>query len=365
MRYLTSLTAACLAAALAPAPSLSAAEVTRTLKVHLSGAEAADFAVENLAGTMRVVPGSEGTVTVVATIHAETQSLADAFRLERVAGEGSAAALRVRYPDGVGTIRYRAPTDEDTYQISLGLFSFNSSTYHYDGRNYRISSGHGKRVWADLEVRVPPRPGRARFQNLAGLLEAEGLDGTLRFDVASADLGLRRLGGELSIGGSSGDIRATDIRGNWKSDFSSGDCDLDHFDGDSLSLRTSSGDIHAHDIRAHGVTIETSSGDASFQVADIQEFHGETSSGDLVLEAEGSRLKEIRAQTSSGNVTLRLPRDASFDASADQSSGDMEVGFSDGEAIRHRDKLVAYKRGNGGARIRVETSSGDLEIGPR
>jgi hypothetical protein len=42
----------------------------------------------------------------------------------------------------------------------------------------------------------------------------------------------------------------------------------------------------------------------------------------------------------------------------------MEVGFSDGAAVRRRDTLVGYKRGTGGARIHVRTSSGDLSVLP-
>lgn len=365
MRLRTTLAAVAVAAALSPATSLPAFETTKTLEARLSEPDLPDFAVENLAGTMRVGPGAEGAVAVVATIHAESQALADGVRLERVAGEGGAATLRVRYPPGVGAIRYRAPVDEDTVSISLGLLSFSSSRYRYDGRTYSVSPGHGKRLWADLEVRVPPRLIRARFKNLAGLLEAEGIEGALGFEVASADLRLRRLGGELSLNGSSGDIRAADIRGTWKSDFSSGDCQIDRFDGDSLAFHTSSGDVHARRVRARRVEIDTSSGDAAVQEADIEELRARASSGDISLAAEGSRLKEVRAHTSSGDVTLALPRGISFDAAADQSSGGMTVGFSDGTATRRREKLVAYRRGNGGALIRVETSSGDLEIAPR
>jgi len=350
--------------ALAAAARLPAAERTKTLKAELTGPEVANFSIENLAGTMRVEAGTEGSVAVVATIHAESQELLDAIRVERVPGDGSATALRVRYPSNLRTLRYRAPVDDDTIQVSLGFLSFSSSRYHYDGRTYRISPGHGKRAWVDLEVRVPPHTERARFQNLAGLLQAEGLEGGLRFDVASADLHLRRLGGDLVLSGSSGDIKAVDIRGTWKSDFSSGDCDLDHFDGDSLSLQTSSGNIRARGVRARLLSIDTSSGDASIRDADLEAVKTEASSGDLVLEAEGTRLKSVRAQTSSGDVTLRLPREASFEATADQSSGDMRVDFSDGAATHRHDKLVAYRRGNGGTRIQVDTSSGDLEITP-
>jgi putative adhesin len=365
MRFLRFGKAGLAAAALLVAAPVVADEVTKTLRAEFSGADVSNFSIENLAGTMRVTPGTDGAVSVVVTIHAETQALADGVRFERVSAAGEPPVWRVRYPDHVGTIRYRAPLGEDTYQISLGLLSFSSSSYRYDGRTYRISPGHGKRLWADVLVRVPPLLTRARFQNVAGLVDAEGLHGSLRFEVASADLHLRDIEGELSLHGSSGDVRASEIRGTWSSDFSSGDCDLYHFEGETASFTTSSGDVHARDVRAGGIGIETSSGDVSIEDSDLEEFRGRSSSGDLVLELNGDRLKDVQAHTSSGNVTLRLPRDASFEASASQSSGDMEVGFSGGISTRHDDKLVGYRRGSNGTRIRIETSSGDLEISPR
>ncbi len=43
----------------------------------------------------------------------------------------------------------------------------------------------------------------------------------------------------------------------------------------------------------------------------------------------------------------------------------MRVGFSDGERRYRRKELVSYRRGSGGADIRVTTSSGDFTIEPR
>jgi hypothetical protein len=303
--------------------------------------------------------GPGDSVEVVATVHAGSQDLADGVRLERVAGEESAAALRIRYPSGVQSIRYRSP---DEHSVGFGL---SYSTYDYDGLRYRISSGQGQRVWADLEVRVPARLTRARFHNLVGLVEAEGLEGALAFGFGTANVRLRRLSGELSLEGSSGDVRASEIRGTWASRSSSGDCELEGFDGETILMRSSSGDIRSRRLRAGRVEVETSSGNADLIDSDLAEFRGQSSSGDLSLDAAGSRLQEIRAHTSSGNVTVRLPRDAPFDATAEQSSGDMEVGFSDGTATRRGDRLVGYRRGSGGTRIRLETSSGDVEISPR
>jgi DUF4097 and DUF4098 domain-containing protein YvlB len=336
------------------------AEQTRTIRAQISGSDLSAFAVENLLGTMRISTGTGPSVAVVATVHAESAELADAVRLERVDGAGP-ATLRVRYPyDRVSTFRYRPPGQADGFSFGFG----GRSSYDYDGHRVHIESGRGTRLWADLEIVVPPGPIHGAFGNLAGLVEAEGLGGRIAFHVESADLRLRGLDGDLALDGSSGDIHARDIRGTWVSDFASGDCDLDGFDGDALNLTTSSGDLILRSVRARRIEIETSSGDARLEDAGVEEFASTTSSGDVRFRSTGSDLRDARIRTSSGDVSLRLPASASFEVDADQSSGDMEVGFSDGTLVRRRGTLVGYRRGSGGARIRVETSSGDLSISP-
>ncbi len=296
---------------------------------------------------MRIHEGDVATVTAVATVYAETQALADGVRFERLSS-GDAVALRVRYPyDQVETFRYREPGNHDS-RFFEGITS--SSTYHYDGRSVRINRGRGTQLYADVEVQVPRGETNGRFLNLVGLVEAEGLRGRLGFEVASADLRLARLEGTLEVEGSSGDIRAHDLKGTWKSDFSSGDCKMDGFEGESLELHANSGDFAIRNVKSGKIVTETNSGDARFLAADVEEFTAEATSGDIEFADVGSRLKTVDVSTNSGDVTLRLPRDASFEATARQSSGDMRVGFSDGTSVQKDEEVVGYRRGGGGAR---------------
>ncbi len=344
------------------APPARAAEAVRTIRAELSGADASSFQIENLAGTTRILEGTGDIVTVVATVHAESESLAEAVRIERVAGSSEGATLRVRYPyDKVSTFRYVQPGDGGDWS----LFDFGSwSNTDYDGHRVRVSRNRGTTLYADLEVRVPKSRLRASFRQLVGRVEAEGVQGALHFSVDSSDLRLRRLNGDIVLEGSSGDIRASDIRGSWKSEFSSGDCRMDGFDGDLFSFQAESGDLVARDVKARRVRTETSSGDVSISYADIEEFSAEASSGDVALRLQGSRLKAIDVTTSSGDVSLRLPSDEAFDARADLSSGDVNMGFADVTEIRHGRRALDYQRGTGGASIHVKTSSGDLTISP-
>ncbi len=347
-------------AALLAAASGIRAEDVRTLKLELSGADASRFAVENLVGTLRVSRGTGSSVEIVATVYGESDGLVSAVRLERVSGEG--ATVRVRYPyDRVSTFRYRAPSDRDS-----GIFAGWSSAedLEYDGHRVRVSRGHGTALHADLEVRVPASRLQARFSQQVGLIDAEGLEGDLAFRVASADLRLRDLDGSVKLDGASGDVRARDVKGTWASDFTSGDCDLVGFEGDSLSIRTTSGDASLRSVKARRAEFESTSGDVRLVDADLQELSAEANSGDVAFEAAGASLRQARIRTSSGDVSLRLPSDASFDVEADQSSGDMDVRFSGGSVVNHRDHVVGYHRGSGGAQIRVRTSSGDLTVSP-
>ena len=311
---------------------------------------------------MRISEGSGNTVTVVATVYAEDASLADAVKLERVSGGDRSATLRVRYPyDRVSTFRYRSPTE----QRGFSLLDFGStSTYEYDGRSVDVNPSHGKRLHADVEIKVPHGSLKAGFRNLVGLVDAEGLQGQLRFDVESADLRLRRLDGDLVLEGSSGDIRASDIRGTWKSEFSSGDLRLDGFDGDSFDFHAESGDLSARNVRAARMRTETSSGDVKISSADVEEFSAEASSGDVSFTLQGSRARSIEVTTASGDVSLRLPDNEAFEALTDTSSGDVSMRFRDITARHHGGDEVDYRHGTGGARIHVTTSSGDMSISP-
>jgi Toastrack DUF4097 len=352
-----------LAAVLLSAPLVMRAEGVKTLRRELPGASAHAFAVENLLGTMRVTAGGGDAVVVVATIHAENDALASSVRLDEVRGDGGVPTLRVRYPAIHRVLRYPRRDHEHRWD---GLVLFGSGNVErYDGARYRVSSHRGTLLYADVEVQVPARVAAATFLERVGALDADGLEGKLSFRVASADLRLDRLNGDVEVTGSSGDTRASRISGTWRSDFSSGDCEMEEFEGSSARFHTSSGDVALRGVVADRLSIETSSGDAHVRDADVRELQTGASSGDLRFESTGTRLARVVSRSSSGDVHLALAPESSFHAEADQSSGDMRVRFADGERSYRRGDLVAFRRGTGGADIRVTTSSGDFTIDPR
>ncbi len=325
------------------------AEVTKTLRVELAGSPASSFAVENLAGVMRVTAGDGDKVVAVATVHAENEELASAVRLEQVTGKQGEPVLRLRVPADIWTFRYPHA---------------GNSSFEYDGRKVKVSSSRGVELWADIEVTVPRTAVHGTFTNHVGRVTGEGLKGTVTFDSGSGDIELRALDGRVAADTGSGDIVASAITGSFSGDTGSGDIELKRFDGDAVTCDTGSGSVRVETVTARRVKADTGSGSVRVLGADIESFEADTGSGSVELEATGSRLTRVRADTGSGDVRLRLPADAPFEVRADQGSGDLVCRYDDARALVEGRTVVGYTRGDGRIRITADTGSGDVIVAP-
>jgi len=355
------LAALALTAALA-CPGLQAAEATRTLKLALTGDPARPFAVENLTGAMRVGPGDGDTVVAVATVHAESQALADSVRFEQVTGERGIPTLRVRYPvSRYDTFRSPQVKGEGGWLAFLGGGETN---IRYDGARVRVSGSSGVLLYADVEVRVPRRTVDGRFLNRVGTLTGRGVSGKLWFDSSSGTVTLEGLQGDVVADTGSGDVSAARIEGSFRCDTGSGECAVDSFKGDRLSCDTGSGDVRLRGVDARRVHADTGSGEVRVEDASTEDVEIDTGSGDVSIQAAGARLRRIKADTGSGDVRLRLGPEAGFEAHADLGSGEIVSRYPDAQPILKRREVIGYRRGDGQIRIDVDTGSGDLVLEP-
>jgi hypothetical protein len=364
------LTAAVLTSACLMLPAAAArAESTRQLRVQLSGDPGRAFAIENLAGTMTVSVGSSDAVVAVATVHAESEELASAMRFEQVAGRDGVPTLRVRYPvDRHRAFRYGAgPSRSDgvlSWLEAIAGALGGGSSMEYDGAHVSVSSNRGVVLYADVDVKVPPRVLDAVFRNRVGPLSGEGVRGRLRFDTGSGTVTVRALDGQVVADTGSGDVHAQDLKGSFTCDTGSGNCEVTGFSGDTLSCDTGSGDVRVVRVDARKVKLDTGSGNVSVREAEADELVADTGSGDVEVELEGSRLQRANADTGSGNVRFRLGEGASFHLRASTGSGDVISRYADAEAIRDGRKVVGYRRGDGRIRINADTGSGDVLLEP-
>jgi hypothetical protein len=347
------------------AGNAASAEVVKTLKAELSADATRPFRVENLAGRMIVRQGSGSKVVVTATVHGESQKVADLLRIEEVRDQKTGnPTLRMQYPlDDYTTYRYSNGTENGS---SGGFFAsmFGGSTNTtYDGTRVTVSSSKGLGLYADLVVEIP-RGASGTFKNTVGRLEGTGVEGTLKFDSGSGDIALRDFKGDVVADTGSGDVNATSGRGAFKCDTGSGDCTLQSFEGERISLGTGSGDIHVSRTTALTVKADTGSGDIVLEVEDSEEINADTGSGDVSVDASGTKLVRITADTGSGDVDLKLPSAAGFELRADTGSGDVTSDFDDATAIMQRRKVKGYRRGDLRVKIDVDTGSGDVSVGP-
>lgn len=351
------------------------AETSRTLKVEIpAGAER--FAVENLSGTMRIAAGSGDAVVAVATIHAETEELANAVRFEKVEGATGVATFRVRYPYELSTsFRYpdmnrgehsKGSTHESVHGWLGSLLGLGSNTTtKYDGQHVKISDASGVLVYADVEIRVPRRAQDGAFRNLVGRIEAAEVSGTkLLFDTASGSITLDKIEGDVRADAGSGDVKASRLRGSFTCDTGSGDCDLDGFDGDAVRCDVGSGDVRLSSVTAHQVRTDAGSGDVRAMDIDAEEIVTDSGSGDVELSARGGRLVRVKSEAGSGDLKLRLGADASFEAYADQGSGEIVNRYGDAQPIVKDKQVIGYRRGSAKTRIEFDSGSGDLVLEP-
>lgn len=330
------------------------AAVPAAAQVTLRGEIAADkpFAVENLAGRMKVVSGPGNVVQVVATVHAESEGLARELRFEQVVVKG------------IPTLRLQYPLDRHDRISCPGLESHGHSQVEYAGHRVRVSDSGGTALCADLEVQVPRRAIEATFRNAVGPIAGQGIEGRIRLDSASGAITARDLKGDVSADTGSGDVSATGIAGSLRCDTGSGNCEVSGFKGDDLRADTGSGEVRITDSEARRVLADTGSGDVRLEGVSAGEVKVDTGSGRILLVAKGGSLTRVVAESGSGSVRLRLGADASFEARASTASGDLLSRYQDAEPILHGKEVVGWRRGDGRIRIRVETASGDVILEP-
>lgn len=353
----------------------------------------------NLAGSVRLVPGAAGQVTVEATVHAEgrnaaqTRELLDGMEWVEARDRKGQQEWTLSYPvDDYRGFAYppsasRQDDDEPGFFESLieGLAKGSHNTTTYRGERTSIYQRPGSSVpilYADLEIAVPPR-GKLRVRNVVGRVNGGDLEGDLVVDTGSGEVEIASFSGNLAVDTGSGRVRLGRVRGETLVDTGSGGIEVGELVGNGdldtgsgsvrvrrvaagkLRVDTGSGSITVEDGTVSELITDTGSGGIHVRDVEVERFVGDTGSGGVTLESSLAQARDVRIDTGSGSVKILAGPDASFDLEASQGSGDLVVRYSDATLRKRGHKVVGAERGDRQTRIRVDTGSGDCVIAPK
>jgi DUF4097 and DUF4098 domain-containing protein YvlB len=189
-------------------------------------------------------------------------------------------------------------------------------------------------------------------------IKIENIVGNCDFRVSSGDLEAYVIDGNVSLWGSSSDVHADDIKGDLSVSTSSGDGIIRRVKG-NLKIETTSGDLRVSDIEGDG-DIQTTSGEIIGEnISGGVNAH--TASGDIRLSGLDNIAGNYNIETISGDVLLETAPD--FDGRLDMEtvSGEISSGYTS-DLDTYSDSRISGKTGDGSGRIQIVTTSGDIRL---
>lgn len=206
-------------------------------------------------------------------------------------------------------------------------------------------SPHGVR--SDLEIKVPAGS-RLRVDGfeasitiagVTGTVQAETVNGTITLTGGTREVELQAVNGGVEVARASGRIKAESVNG-------------------PVTVRDSSGELEASTV--NGPLVVTGGPWNHVRI--------ETVSGSLRFEAALPKQATLEAETVSGSVELVLPAAIAADFSLSSFSGDIENEFGPAPTRQSRwtsEKELSFSTGGGGARVSVQTLSGNIHLRKR
>jgi DUF4097 and DUF4098 domain-containing protein YvlB len=272
------------------------------------------------------------------------------------------------------------------------------------GRRVDSTFAFGRNGWVDVSVSGGTvivngwtRPeARVRGRAESGVIEAELINGriaitvrpdrnarnrrlgdvTIEIDVpvgtrvmastAGGDIRVRGTQAEVQANSAGGDIEVVDATERVKVTTAGGDIRVEKSRG-RTEIGTSGGDVELYDI-VGPLQIRSVSSDLVLRAVESSDVRISTTSGDItyqgVVDSKGTY--EITAH--SGDVHFAVPEGTGAALSLQTYNGDINSDFRmtlmPGSNLRKtRGQRMEFDIGGGGARIRIETFSGDITIG--
>lgn len=332
--------------------------------------------LENLVGAA-VIEGTTGKELLVeAKIMAGADSDAEARRLAGLIKivprrSGDRVVMHIEYPlDDYRDYKY----DLDG---SRG-WGWNTNT-EYQGKRVHISH-RGVDLHVDLKVSVP-KGVAVRLKNVAGTVDASGVDGDLDLDTSSGPITARDTRGKLRADTGSGRVSVTGHVGSVDADTGSGGVTVVRLEGD-LNADTGSGGVRVRDSKGKSWSLDTGSGRVEVEDSTIEELEADTGSGGIqvrnakglrILKADAgsgsvrldgdfSTLRDVDVDTGSGGVTLTTTAPLNLRIDAGAGSGGIDIDLDNLTSVRTSRGDFTGTAGKGEGTARFSTGSGGIRL---
>jgi len=230
--------------------------------------------------------------------------------------------------------------------------------------------GEAGRSVEEIEFTSTAKGVQVRVINRKGDRRIDGTDLYFRMP-AQASVEAETVSADIVLSGSRGEnVILRTVSGDLRVDASPQRLELNSVSGDvefegavsRSTIETVSGEIVIVGAQSE-VTASTVSGDVSLEGGELSRGRFEAVSGDLILSlslADGGRLS---CDSMSGDVTISLPSSQQAEFSAQSYSGDIHTDFGKSVRVSKGPGVVLeHREGENGAKIRIESFSGDVSI---
>jgi DUF4097 and DUF4098 domain-containing protein YvlB len=199
---------------------------------------------------------------------------------------------------------------------------------------------------AELSIHVPAGS-RVTASTVSADLSVSGVEGELRLQTVSGELSGRIAAKDVEAKSVSGDVV---LRGEGKPAV--------------ITVTTVSGDAQVRNA-AGEIVANSVSGSLNLDLDQITRARGRTTSGDLSLSGALARDARVDAETISGEVDLDFRGTVNAEFEIESFSGEIDNCF--GQKALSTDKYgpgseLHFRQGDGSARVRVQSLSGDIRV---
>jgi lia operon protein LiaG len=315
----------------------------------------ANVAIYNLAGSIRIEPGTGSNVVVEVKLTGR-----DANRLTvKTDAVGGVPTLRVIYPGDEIVADQMDAGSETTVRVNDdGTFNGSRS-----GRRMKIKgrgANDATHAQADLVVRMPAGV-RLDAHQAVGDLNAQDISGELSLHSSAGQIGISGGSGGIHAETASGEIGVQNTTGNLDLSSASGEVGVQNATARSISIHVASGSIDVQDAKADRIELETASGEVTVSRTTTARLKASSASGNVRAQLDGD-VRDVDLSTASGNAEALVAASFSGNVELETASGTVDVDFPINIAMKRRNHVRGTIGEGGSARVSLSSASGNVKL---